>query len=94
MEKQALLNTYINNVTMSETISAIERMIETDKKSYVVAINVDVVMKIEEDSYLKKVVDNADMVLVDGTIASFDVTSYCVDELNLRILYGILKSDD
>ena len=66
MEKQALLNTYINNVTMPETIAAIERMIEADKKSYVVAINVDVVMKIEEDSYLKKVVDNADMVLVDG----------------------------
>lgn len=51
---------------MPETIVAIERMIENDKKSYVVAINVDVVMKIEEDSYLKKVVDNADMVLVDG----------------------------
>lgn len=66
MEKHALLNTYINNVTMSETIAAIEQMIETDKKSYVVAINVDVVMKIEEDPYLKKVVDNADMVLVDG----------------------------
>lgn len=66
MEKQALLNTYINNVTMPETIAAIEQMIEADKKSYVVAINVDVVMKIEEDSYLKKVVDNADMVLIDG----------------------------
>ena len=66
MEKQALLNTYINNVTMPETIATIEQMIEADKKSYVVAINVDVVMKIEEDSYLKKVVDNADMVLVDG----------------------------
>lgn len=66
MEKQALLNTYINNVTMPETIAAIEQMIGADKKSYVVAINVDVVMKIEEDSYLKKVVDNADMVLVDG----------------------------
>lgn len=66
MEKQALLNTYINNVTMPETIAAIEQMIEADKKSYVVAINVDVVMKIEEDSYLKKVVDNTDMVLVDG----------------------------
>lgn len=66
IEKQALLNTYINNVTMPETIAAIEQMIEADKKSYVVAINVDVVMKIEEDSYLKKVVDNADMVLVDG----------------------------
>ena len=68
MEKQALLNTYINNVTMPETITAIEQMIETRKKSYVVAINVDVVMKIEEDPYLKKVVDSADMVLVDGNL--------------------------
>ena len=59
MEKQALLNTYINNVTMPETIAAIEKMIADGKKSYVVAINVDVVMKIENDSYLKQVVDNA-----------------------------------
>ncbi|WP_243099043.1 WecB/TagA/CpsF family glycosyltransferase [Clostridium sp. AF22-10] len=61
-----LLNTYINNVTMSETVEAIEQMITADKKSYIVAINVDVVMKIEDDPYLKKVVDRADMVLVDG----------------------------
>lgn len=67
MEKQPLLNTYINNVTMAEAISAIEDMIASHKKSYVVAINVDVVMKIEEDSYLKEITDNADMVLVDGT---------------------------
>ena len=66
MEKQALLNTFINNVTMSETVEAIEQMIAADKKSYVVAINVDVVMKIESDPYLKKIVDDADMVLVDG----------------------------
>lgn len=66
MEKQALLNTYINNLTMSETIEVIEQMIASNKKSYVVAINVDVVMKIENDSYLKKIVDEADMVLVDG----------------------------
>lgn len=51
MEKQALLNTYINNVTMPETIAAIEKMIADNKKSYVVAINVDVVMKIENDPY-------------------------------------------
>ena len=66
MEKQALLNTFINNVTMSETVEAIEQMIAADKKSDVVAINVDVVMKIEADPYLKKIVDDADMVLVDG----------------------------
>lgn len=51
---------------MTETIADIEQMIKGNKKSYVVAINVDVVMKIEDDSYLKKVVDDADMVLVDG----------------------------
>ncbi len=66
MEKQSLLNTYVNNLTMSETIKEIENMIASEKKSYIVAINVDVVMKIESDSYLKKIVDNADMVLVDG----------------------------
>ncbi len=66
MEKQVLLNTYVNNLNMPETIEAIEKMIASDKKSYVVAINVDVVMKIENDPYLKKIVDCADMVLVDG----------------------------
>lgn len=66
MEKQPLLNTYVNNVDMQETIRAIEGMIEEKRKSYIVAINVDVVMKIEQDAYLKKITDEADMVLVDG----------------------------
>lgn len=66
MEKQPLLNTYVNNVNMNEAIQAIEDMIASEKKSYIVAINVDVVMKIENDSYLKKITDGADMVLVDG----------------------------
>lgn len=66
MEKQPLLNTYVNNVDMQETINAIESMIKDGDKHYVVAINVDVVMKIEEDAYLKKITDNADIVLVDG----------------------------
>lgn len=66
MEKQPLLNTYVNNVSMTETVHEIERMIREKKKSYIVAINVDVVLKIEHDQYLKKITDNADMVLVDG----------------------------
>lgn len=66
MEKQPLLNTYVNNVNMDEAIQAIEDMIASKMKSYIVAINVDVVMKIENDSYLKEITDKADMVLVDG----------------------------
>lgn len=66
MAKQPLLNTYVNNVDIPEAVSSIENMIQDGKKHYVVAVNVDVVMKIEKDSYLKKITDNADMVLVDG----------------------------
>ena len=66
MEKQRLLNTYVNNVTMEQVIGQIERFIETGKKSYVVAVNVDVIMKIEKDSHLKEITDKADLTLVDG----------------------------
>lgn len=66
MEKVKHLNTYVNNTTMSEVIDEIENMIHSNRKSYVVAVNVDVIMKIEQDALLKKVTDEADMVLVDG----------------------------
>lgn len=66
MKKQPLLNTYVNNVSMDETLYAIDDMISSNQKKYIVAINVDVVIKIEDDSYLKEITDNADMVLVDG----------------------------
>lgn len=66
MEKQPLLNTYVNSLTMDETIGAIENWIENRQKAYVVAVNVDVIMKIEEDPYLKQITDDASMVLVDG----------------------------
>ena len=66
MIKEQILNTYINNLTMNETIENIEYMIQNKKNSYVVPINVDVVMKIENDEKLKRIIDEADMVLVDG----------------------------
>ncbi len=66
MEKQALLNTYVNNVDMDETVDMIEGFIAHKKKAYVVPVNVDVIMKIEQDRQLKKVVDDADLTLVDG----------------------------
>ena len=66
MIKQPFLNTYANNVTLEETIQQIENLISIGVPSYIVAINVDVVMKIENDKYLKKITDEADMVLIDG----------------------------
>ncbi len=66
MKKQRLLNTYVNNVDMDETIRIIEKMIEGKKKHYIIPINIDVVVKMEKDPYLKRIIDNADLVLIDG----------------------------
>ena len=66
MKKQKLLNTYVNNVNMDETLSAIETMKEDGGPQQIVALKVDVVLQIEEEQYLKKITDDADMVLVDG----------------------------
>lgn len=66
MERLRLLNMRVDSVTMEEALCMIENMLRKDKKSYIVAVNVDVAMKIEKDPYLKKITDEADMVLVDG----------------------------
>ena len=59
LQKQPLLNTSVNNVSMNATIQAIDTFIQQKKKSYIVAINADVVMKIEKDTYLKEITDQA-----------------------------------
>ena len=66
MEKQPLLNTYVNNVDMREAVEAIEEMIVSDRKGYVVPVNVDMVVKMETDQHLKEIIDRADMAVVDG----------------------------
>ena len=66
LKKQPLLNTFVNNMDMEETIQTIDSFIQQKKRSYIVAINVDVVIKIEQDAYLNRFTDQADMVLVDG----------------------------
>ena len=66
MEKQPLLNTYVNNVNMKEALKEICRLVEAKQKSYVVAINVDVVIKMEKDKYMRKITNKADLTLIDG----------------------------
>lgn len=66
MEKQPLLNTYVNNLTMQQTIKEIEKLLASGQPAYVVPVNVDVVVQMENDFYLKKIIDNANLTLVDG----------------------------
>lgn len=66
MNKQQFLNIYINNMDMSETILYIQKLVEENNISYVVPVNTDVIVKIESDPYLKKIVEEAELVLPDG----------------------------
>lgn len=66
MTKQPLLNTFVNNVSWEETLEEIDALIQKGSPAYVTEINIDVMLKLEQDPYLKKIVDQADMTLVDG----------------------------
>jgi N-acetylglucosaminyldiphosphoundecaprenol N-acetyl-beta-D-mannosaminyltransferase len=66
MGKLRLLNTYINNITMDETVACIDRWIESSQKAYVTSVNVDILVKMEKDLYLNKIINQADLTLADG----------------------------
>ena len=66
MEKIRFLNTWVNNFSMEECLDAIELKIATEERSYLVAVNADVILKIEHDKQLKDIADHADFVIVDG----------------------------
>jgi len=65
-DKEVLLNTHYDNLSMSEAVTAIFKMIQAHIPAYVMEINVDVVMKMEKDPYLRKISDEANLTLIDG----------------------------
>lgn len=65
-QKQPFMGISVNNLTLAETEAAIGQLIDAKQKAYVVEVNTDVLIKIEEDAYLRRITDDADLVLVDG----------------------------
>lgn len=66
MNKVRLLNTQVNNISMQETVQAVEKLIGEKRSAYIVAVNVDVLIKIEKDPVLKEIAEKADLTLADG----------------------------
>ena len=66
MEKTKLLNTYVNNVTLKEAVEFLLQKIRQQTPAYVVEVNVDVVVKMEQDTVLRRITNDADLTLVDG----------------------------
>src|ERR1051326_4328647 len=63
----AILGVRFDNVTIAETLEAIERMIATRQPHYAVTANVDFVVQAQHDVELRRIFFDAHLVLCDGT---------------------------
>lgn len=66
MTRIKFMNTEIDNLTMDETLNEIDKLIRLDESSYVVTPNVDHIVQLERDEELKRVYENASLILTDG----------------------------
>lgn len=66
MSRIKFMNTEIDNLTMQETLHAIEQLIQEDKNAYVVTPNVDHIVQLETNKELQAVYKNASLILTDG----------------------------
>lgn len=62
------LNTYIDNLTAREAKSCVDQLINTPGYHYVVTPNSDIVVRMQDDLQLKKICEEADLILTDGQI--------------------------
>lgn len=65
--RRKFMNLCLDDITFEEAVREIGRMACDEGKHYVVTPNVDHVVKIEKDLELRKIYENADLILTDGT---------------------------
>ena len=57
----------IDNLTFEEATDKIIDIAKTEKKKYILTPNVDHIVKLQKDEEFRKIYDDADMVVIDGT---------------------------
>jgi N-acetylglucosaminyldiphosphoundecaprenol N-acetyl-beta-D-mannosaminyltransferase len=65
-KRMKFLNTYIDNITMDETLESINNLIMDGGYHYIVTPNVDHIVKLEKDIEFQNVYKEADLILTDG----------------------------
>lgn len=66
MARMKFMNTEVDNLTMDETLNAIDSLIQQNKSAYVVTPNVDHIVQLERGGKLVEAYKNADLILTDG----------------------------
>ena len=84
MSRMKFMNTEIDNLTMQETLQAIDRLIQEDRSAYVVTPNVDHIVQLETSKELKAFYENASLIMKDGKTLLWIFllyTSYASDDM-------------
>lgn len=66
LNRMRFMNTYIDNITLKETLRYIEGRIEEHAVGQVIPLNVDQIVRLEWDSYFREICENSDLLLADG----------------------------
>ncbi len=66
MARMKFMNTEIDNLTMTETLQAIDQLIQESRSAYVVTPNVDHIVQLEMNKELRDAYANASLILTDG----------------------------
>ena len=66
MNRIRFLNTFIDNITMTEAVDEIDRLIQRKCCSYVVTPNLDHIVILENDKEFAEIYKNADLIVADG----------------------------
>ena len=66
MARMKFMNTEIDNLTMDEALSEVDKLIKKNEAAYVVTPNVDHIVQLERGGELCDVYKNADLILTDG----------------------------
>lgn len=67
LHRMKFMNTYIDNCTKEEAIEYIEKCIKERRIRHVITPNVDQIVRMEKDAYFRKICNNAELLLTDGT---------------------------
>ena len=66
MPRIKFMNIEIDNLTMKETLKAINKLIRENQNAYVVTPNVDHLVQLDKDKELQDAYANASLILADG----------------------------
>lgn len=66
MESTSIFGLKVNNLSMAETLEAIDGLIRSGEPSLVVTLGVEMVMKAQEDHQFKEIVNKAQLVVPDS----------------------------